>query len=119
MTKSRHPRTDPTRISFRIDPEVADELARRAKQMGKSQGIYARDLLCEALFHGEEQRQQLAMIRAETARLAASFTLLQSLPGDLASSVVVLLAHAGKLTPAQARQWAKQTLIHPKPVQEE
>ena len=114
MTKSRHPQTDPTRISFRIDPEVALELARRAKQAGKSQGLYARDLLCEALFHGEEQRQQLVAIRAEIVRLAASLEPLHFLPGDLAASVVVLLAHAGKLTPGQARQWVQQTLLHPK-----
>jgi hypothetical protein len=119
MTKSRHPKTDPTRISFRIDAEVAVELASRAKQVGKSQGLYARDLLCEALFHGEEQRQQLAMIRAELVRLATSFDHLRSLPGDLASSVAVLLAHAGQLNPQQARQWAEKTLLHPKPREDE
>lgn len=119
MTKSRHPQTDPTRVSFRLDPETALELARRANAAGKSHGTFARDLLYEALFQTEEQRQQLTMIRAELARVSSSIDRLHYLPNDFASTVVVLLTHAGKLKPEQARQWVQQTLNHPKPPEEQ
>ena len=112
MTNRRHPQTDPTRVSFRLDPEMAAELASRAQAAGKSRGIYARDLLCEALFQGDEQRHQLMLIRAEVTRFITSLDTLRSLPADLVSSVYVLLVHAGKLSPEQARQWIQQTLRH-------
>lgn len=111
MTRKRTSATDPTRISFRLDPEVGEELARRAKQAGKSPGVFARELFLEALTHVEQQQHQLAIIVQEMTRVAPALEKLHTLPGDLASSVAVLLVHAGKLTPSQARQWVRQTLL--------
>ena len=111
MTKTRDPTTDPTRVSFRLDPEIGAELARRAAQAGKSQGLYARDLLIAALFQFDEQQQELRTIRVELGKLNTTPDLIRSLRADFASSVAVLLVSAGKLRPDQAHQWVQQTLF--------
>ncbi len=111
MTKTREPTTDPTRVSFRLDPEIGAELARRAADAGKSQGMYARDLLIAALFQFDEQQQELRTIRIELGKLNTTLDLVRSLRADFASSVAVLLVSAGKLRPDQAHQWVQQTLF--------
>jgi len=111
MTKSRHPITDPTRLSFRLKPEIAAELARRAAEAGKSQGLYARDLVSAALFQLHEQQQELRTIRVELAKLDTTLGLLRGLRADFASSVAILLVNAGKLRPDQAHQWVQQILF--------
>lgn len=112
MTKKRPRQSDPTRVSFRLDTQIAEELARRAKEAGKSPGVHARELLLEALFEHQERRHQLSLLRSDMTRLATSLDTLRALPGDLAASVTVLLVYAGKLTTEQARQWVRQTLLH-------
>jgi len=111
MTKSRQPTTDPTRVSFRLAPEIAAELARRAAEAGKSEGMYARDLLSVALFQLQEQQQELRTIRVQLAKLDSTLGLIRSLRADFASSVAVLLVSAGKLRPDQAHQWVQETLF--------
>jgi hypothetical protein len=118
MTKSQQPTTDPTRISFRLDPEIATELARRAEEAGMSRGQYARDLVCASLLQRDEQHQDLRIIRVELSRLAKVLDLIRGVRSDLASSVRILLVNAGKLQPDQAHRWVEQTLL-PKELTEE
>ena len=62
---SRKAKADPTRVSFRLDSELAAELARKANDAHKSTGRYARDLVSRALFQRDEQEQDLRMLRVD------------------------------------------------------
>lgn len=103
--------TDPTRVSFRLAPELAVELSRKAEEARTSTGRYARDLVSKALFQLDEQEQDIRLVRIELATLPRLLTLLQTLQTDLATSVAILLVNAGKLQPEQARQWVKKALL--------
>jgi hypothetical protein len=128
------PSTDYTRVSFRLDEEAADELARMAKEAGKSHNLCARDLVRAGLFGSDELRHETRMLRIEVGNLRTDY--LQRLAklqkvienllalqqvdaekqfnmfrGDFASSVNLLLVKAGQLEPAQAWEWVQQTLF--------
>jgi hypothetical protein len=110
--------TDPTRVSFRLAPELAAELARKANEARTSTGRYARDLVSKALFQLDEKEQDIRMVRIELTALPRLLDLLQTLQTDLATSVAILLVNAGKLQPDQARQWVKQALLPKKSPEE-
>jgi hypothetical protein len=107
--------TDPTRVSFRLDSELAAELARKAHEARKSTGQYARDLVSRVLFHLDEQEQEINILRVELTALPKVLDLVRTLRTDLASSVAILLVNAGKLRPEQARQWVRETLLPTQP----
>lgn len=107
--------TDPTHITFRLDPATAGRLEQLAREANRSPNLYARDLVTLALTAEDEVQHELALLRVELARTRALIEPLGRLRGDLASAVNLLLVKAGKLTPDQADRWVRQTLIDPRP----
>ena len=107
-------RPDATHITFRLDPATAGQMERLATEAGQSPNLYAKDLVIAALTAGDEVRHELALLRVEVAKSRAAIEPLGRLPGDLASSINLLLVKAGKLTPEQADRWTRQTLIDPR-----
>ena len=99
IAMNRKNTSDPTRVSFRLNPELAAELARQAHEARKSPGQYAREIVSRALFRTHDQEQETKMLRLELAALPRVLDSIRALRADFASSVVILLSKAGKLHP--------------------
>lgn len=102
---------DTTRVSFRLSEQAADALGRHAEECGKSHGICARDIVVSALTADDEDRLEIQLIRAELAEIRRELAVVRKLRTDLASAVNILLVHAGKLEPDDAREWVNETLL--------
>jgi hypothetical protein len=76
---------DATRISFRLSPEVAAELAKQAAQAEKSPNLFARDLVTASLVKPAEQAHELEMLRMELARIRAAISAANELHEEIES----------------------------------
>jgi hypothetical protein len=101
-----------TRISFRLDRDLAEQLSQQAAQANRSEGIEARSIVTAALQKPDDLDHKLEMLRSEVGELRDEVVdLLETLRSDLVTSVSILLSKAGHVTPDQAQQWVKQTLL--------
>ena len=76
---------DATRISFRLSPDVAAELAEQATQAEKSPNLFARDLVTASLVKPAEQAHELEMLRMELARIRAAVSASNELHAEIES----------------------------------
>jgi hypothetical protein len=110
--KCEHSTTDITRVSFRLDQDLATELARRAAETNRSHSLEAKSLVSSALTAQDDLSHEITMLRAHLAELREELLeRLETLRSDLLTIVPILLSKAGRLTPDQARQWVRQTLL--------
>lgn len=76
---------DATRISFRLSPEVAAELAEKSAQAKKSPNLLARDLVQASLLEPAGQARELEMLRMELARIRAAVSAANELHEEIES----------------------------------
>jgi hypothetical protein len=76
---------DATRISFRLSPEVAAELAEQAVQAEMSPNLFARDLVTSSLAEPESQAHELEMLRMELVRIRAAVSAANELHEEIES----------------------------------
>lgn len=93
----------PLVVSYRLDPEAADELSAEAKRLGISPHELARRVLLDWLSDHDRHatEQALAELRAEVAKVRA----------DLREAVIALLADAGRCTREDAEDWVNGRLF--------
>lgn len=87
-------------VGFKLDKNFRDALATKARQEGKSRNVLARDLVISALVRNDDLDGALLMLNQQ----------LLALREDLALVAEVLLSHAGKTSPDEARKWADENI---------
>ncbi len=89
-------------VSFRLPAAIAEQLERRASELGLSRGEYARRLVLEGMgdTKSEELRRQVDRLEGEVGKLR----------GDLKNSVGALLIKAGKANPEEAKRFVAESL---------
>ncbi len=88
-------------ISFRLEAEARDQMARRAKRTGVSIHELARSFVLEVLEEGEERaalREAVVSLRTEVATLRE----------DLRLSTEALLTSAGQIGEKEAQVWLEE-----------
>jgi hypothetical protein len=63
---------DATRVSFRLQSEVAAQLAERASQADTSHNLLARDMVIAAMLQPDEQRHEIEMLSQELGRIRSA-----------------------------------------------
>jgi hypothetical protein len=63
---------DATRVSFRLQPEIAAELAHRASQAGTSHNLLAKDMVIAAMTRPDDQRCEIEMLSQELHSLRSA-----------------------------------------------
>ncbi len=95
--------TIPEVISFRLSEDEAADLAERASEEGRSPHQMAHDLVLKSLEMtggAEPLGEKLESLQRQMLELREELSLVAE----------VLLANAGKVTPAEASQWADQNI---------
>ncbi len=99
-------------VNFRIlSPAVMEELTRRADAAGKSVGLFARDLVIDALANGSAKEEQSAHVEEMKDQLADVATLVRRIRGDIATSTRMLLMSCGDEDSEKATQWVRDHLM--------
>ena len=76
---------DATRISFRLSPDVAAELAEQSAQTETSPNLFARELVTASLLKPAGQAHELEMLRMELARIRAAVSAANELHEEIES----------------------------------
>ena len=87
-------------VGFKLDDENRAKLTGQAKELGISRNLLARDLVLKAL---NEEQDMWGAILALHQRL-------HSLREELALIAEVLLSHAGRVEPGEAKKWTDENL---------
>jgi len=90
-------------IGFRLEQELADVLAERARALGVSPNELARHYLVEAMGLDGELHSLVSGVTALHHQIKA-------LRQDLSLGVEALLASAGQVTEKEARAWVESSL---------
>ena len=110
--KREHKTTANPCVSFRLDQDQAQCLNRKAAENNRSHSLEAKSLVTSALQAEDNVDHKLEMLRAQVTDLREEVVdLLETIRSDLLTAIPVLLSKAGHITPEQAQQWVKQTLL--------
>ena len=96
-------RLNPRQIAFRLGESDSKILADRATEEGRSHHLMAQDLVVAALHKGDdlqEVTEKIEMLRGQLFELREELSLVAE----------VLLANAGKASPAEASEWVDSNL---------
>lgn len=93
-------------VQFRLDPDLFAKLEQLARAANTTPGLIARLLVAQALNTKAEHEQMTASLTSQ------NHTLLE-LRRDVRISVEAMLIAAGKMEPADAREWVSQNLLQP------
>ena len=98
IKKQNNPKTGPTTIGFRLEPQYEQVLAMRAEALGVSSHELARRYLIEMLEESEER----AVLRQAVQTLNGNLTHFRN---DVIFAVEAILASAGKVNETEAAAW--------------
>lgn len=90
-------------VQFRLDPELFEKLEQQARSVNVAPGIFARQLVVRALGTKEDEEQIGALLQTQIRTLV-------ELRRDVRVSVETMLIAAGRMKPADAREWVSQNL---------
>lgn len=95
---------DATRISFRLQAEVAVILAEQAAQADKSPNLIARDIVTASLLKPDDQRLELEMLHTELVRIRNSMSATNEIQEQLKSLSAEMGRIRDNLTAAKEQQ---------------